>query len=40
MSRSSRAALIVFAVVVAVLALLHLTSPHWMPSLAHAIHGR
>ena len=40
MSRLSRAALIVFAAVLGVLVLLHLTSPHWMPSLARAIHGR
>jgi hypothetical protein len=39
-SRLSRAALIVVAAVLGILVLLHLTSPHWMPSLAHAIHGR
>jgi hypothetical protein len=39
-SRTSRAALVVFAAVLAVLALFHLLAPQWMSSLAHAIHGR
>jgi hypothetical protein len=39
-SRYSRAALVVFAVVLGVLVLLHVVSPHWMASVSHAIHGR
>jgi hypothetical protein len=39
-SRYSRAALVVFAVVVGVLLMLHAVSPQWMASVSHAIHGR
>lgn len=40
MSRTSRAALVVFAAVIAVLGLFHLFAPQLMASLAHTIHGR
>lgn len=40
MSRYLRAALVVFALVLGVLALLHVVSPQWMSSVSHAIHGR
>ena len=40
MSRYSRAALVVFAIVLGIFALLHLASPQWLASVSHAIHGR
>ena len=40
MSRTSRAALIVFAVVIGVLVLFHLVAPDFMASVAHHIHSR
>jgi hypothetical protein len=39
-SRTSRAALVVFAAVIAVLGLFHLFAPQLMDSLRQAIHGR
>jgi hypothetical protein len=39
-SRYSRAALIVFALVIGVMVLFHVVAPQWMASLAHTIHGR
>ena len=40
MSRTLRAALVAFAVVLAVLVLLHVVAPNWMSALAHHIHSR
>lgn len=40
MSRYTRAALVVFAVVLGVLVLFHVVAPSWMASLGQAIHGR
>ena len=40
MSRTSRAALIVFAAVIGVLVLLHVVAPDFMSAVAHHIHGR
>ncbi len=40
MSRYTRAALIVLAVVLGLLLTMHVVSPHWMASLAHTIHGQ
>lgn len=40
MSRTSRAALVVFAVVLCVLILIHALAPQLMATLAQAIHGR
>ena len=40
MSRYTRAALIVLAVVVGLLLTMHAVAPRWMASLAHHIHGQ
>jgi hypothetical protein len=39
-SRYSRAALVVFALVVGVMVLFHFVAPQWMAALGQAIHGR
>ena len=39
-SRYTRAALIVLALVVGLLLTMHVVAPRWMASLAHTIHGR
>jgi len=39
-SRYSRAALVVFVVVLGSLALLHVVAPRWIASIAHTIHSR
>jgi hypothetical protein len=40
MSRYSRAALVVFVLVLGVLVLLHVVAPRWIASMGQAIHGR
>lgn len=40
MSRYSRAALTVLALVVGLMAVFHVFAPQWIASLAHTIHGR
>lgn len=40
MSRYTRAALVVFVVVLGSLALAHVVAPQWIASVAHHIHSR